>query len=548
MTMGNFADGAIDQDVAFKDITEDNLLDRVWRLENLYWIKNKKGQRVKLKLNFCQRFLITHMHYRNVILKARQLGMSTFIDILILDECLFNEDKSCGIIADKVENAKKLFDKIDYAWSKFDEELKTSLGLTLESDSATIMRFSNGSSISVGATLHGGTYQILHVSEYGPLCARAPDKAEIVKKSGLPTVDQGGIIFIESTAEGEDNDFHEICVDAMDLQQKGLPLSALDYKFFFFAWFDNPEYQLEVPWNEDGSLPDGLIPLSEEQYFLETEKIIGKTLTIEQRYWYVKTHQSLKEAMKEQHPSYPEEAFLSSGNKMFESSVIIEKQQNEVRTPIRTEGNIVIFTDYIRGHMYGIGGDVALGIGRDSSTICVIDFTAGEVVATMIDKWIKPDMLAYEMAKLGRMYGVCIIAPENNNMGHTTVTTLHKIYPNLFTAVVEGYNEDKQTARLGFTMSSATKGKIMTELSAAFTEGSLKVPDNRILMEARSFNKEDALIVNKAEMTRHFDLLIACAIAWAMRAYTSVTWESPESKLHVAKVRQAVSKGTNNYN
>ena len=60
-------------------------------------------------------------------------------------------------------------------------------------------------------SLRSGTLQYLHVSEYGKICAKFPDKAREVRTGALNTVDKNGIVFIESTAEGQDGHFFELC-------------------------------------------------------------------------------------------------------------------------------------------------------------------------------------------------------------------------------------------------------------------------------------------------------------------------------------------------
>ena len=77
----------------------DQFSDWRWRLDNLYWIIDKDGRRVQFRLNEAQAALFDDMHYCNVILKARQRGFTTFIQIFMLDACLFNDNIRAGTIA-----------------------------------------------------------------------------------------------------------------------------------------------------------------------------------------------------------------------------------------------------------------------------------------------------------------------------------------------------------------------------------------------------------------------------------------------------------------
>jgi len=526
------------------------LTDRLWRLENLYFIKNKQGAVIRFKLKASQRRLLSNLHSRNILLKARQLGMSTFIAVLFLDECLFKQNVSAAIVADKIENGKNIFKKIDFAWTQFPAPLKAALGLESSSDSSSEMSWSNGSSIKVGTTLHSGTYQCLHISEYGPMCAQSPEKADDIKKSALPTVPaDGGLVFIESTAEGEGNDFHQMCMDAMELEQKlRIPnsnggkreLFPTEYKFFFFPWYEEAEYRIK------GNVE---IPRRLVLYFDELQKSQGITLDIEQKNWYTLTEKDLKHRMKEQHPSTKEEAFLSSGNKQFNPEILERKMREEVREPEFVDGDFVIYSQYKRGHAYGIGADVGDGVGLDSSTACVIDFTENAVAATYKSSTIDPINFAFDLARIGTVYGGAIIAPENNRTGAATCSKLHEIYSNVYQQEIMGHIERKMTTRIGWATNAATKPRMMSELKAAIEadDDSLAIPDPTILREARMYAKEDNLIIASAtqllKTTKHFDLLIATAIAWQMRHHANISLEDPKAVHRVGRLRSRALAG-----
>ncbi|MBA0937121.1 terminase, partial [Escherichia coli] len=68
-----------------------------WRLNHLYKIQNEKGELVTFRMRPAQRQLFRNMHNKNIILKARQLGFSTAIDIYLLDQALFIPHLKCGI-------------------------------------------------------------------------------------------------------------------------------------------------------------------------------------------------------------------------------------------------------------------------------------------------------------------------------------------------------------------------------------------------------------------------------------------------------------------
>lgn len=234
--------------------------DQRWRLNNLYWIRDAHGGRVKFTMNPAQAALYEARHTLNLVLKARQLGMTTFIQLFMLDACLFNSNVAAGTVAHTLHDAEAIFrDKIRYPYSQLPAALRQAIPAVR--DSARELAFANGSSLRVGTSLRSGTYQYLHVSEHGAICARYPDKAAEIRAGALTTVHPGQTIFIESTAEGREGDFHDFCAAARAHAAEGRPLSALDFRFHFFPWWQHEGYALP---------PEGvMIPARLERYFAD---------------------------------------------------------------------------------------------------------------------------------------------------------------------------------------------------------------------------------------------------------------------------------------
>jgi len=79
------------------EFIQGKLNNRYWRLNNLYWIEDANGVKSKFRMNWAQRTFYAQFWWLNVILKARQLGMSTLIMVMQLDRCLFNDNQTCAI-------------------------------------------------------------------------------------------------------------------------------------------------------------------------------------------------------------------------------------------------------------------------------------------------------------------------------------------------------------------------------------------------------------------------------------------------------------------
>ncbi len=279
-----------------------NLKSRLWRLNNLYYITNKDGERIKFKLNWMQARLIESFHNRNIVLKSRQTGCSTFIQILFLDTALFNSNTNCGVIAHTLDDAKNLMsEKIKYAYDNLPEAIRYHRPCVTRS--ATEIKFVNHSKIKVGVSLRGGTYQLLHISEMGKIAARMPDKSREIRTGAFNTVPTDGFIIVESTAEGQDGDFYDMCERSMLKNTLGETLSPRDFAFHFFGWWEDPDCWMN---------PTGVKITTQAENYFEELKLQGIELNDGQKAWWVITKQDQKHDMGREYPATPVEAFKAA--------------------------------------------------------------------------------------------------------------------------------------------------------------------------------------------------------------------------------------------
>lgn len=280
-----------------------SLSDPVWRIDNIYRIQDKDGNDVKFVRNEAQRKYWQERWYRNCVLKARQLGLSTFIELLMLDSCLFYSNTSAGIVDFGLDDAVKKLDKIKFAYNRLPEFLKEQRPLVKDNTKEIV--FGNDSNIRVGTSHVGSTLQSLHVSEYGKIAAEFPDKAKEIKKGAFGTVAAGQMIHVEATARGNGGEFFDMVERSQDMAKEGRQLSQLDFKFHFFAWWQDPKYRLN---------PVTVVVSAElNEYFADVQAKTGVSLDAHQRAWYsAMLAQVGPDDMKTEYPSTPEEAFLVS--------------------------------------------------------------------------------------------------------------------------------------------------------------------------------------------------------------------------------------------
>lgn len=314
----------------------DCLGDWRWRLANLYFIVDEQGKKVRFEPNPEQLDLLSEMHFYNLVLKARQLGFTTLIDILALDQVFFTKDYTAAIIAHGLKEAGKIFrNKVQFPWKNLPDAVKALNPPVIVS--AGEMVFKNGSSISVGTSARSGTLQFLHISEYGKICRRYPEKASEIKLGSLPAVHAGGLVFIESTAEGTGGHFFEMVKEAEKLG--GKTPNDMEFKLHFYPWWKKDSYRLD---------PDGVMVEQEVlEYFDMLEDEHGIIVDDAQVAWYAVKRRLYKGDMKQEYPSTPEEAFSAAmEEKYFGEQMSIARRQGRIASiPVLTGAGVNLFWD-----------------------------------------------------------------------------------------------------------------------------------------------------------------------------------------------------------
>lgn len=334
--------------------------DPEWRINNLYYIQDKQGRRVLFKLNWAQQQLYDEMWYCNVILKARQLGISTYICILFLDRCLFNPDQAAGIIAHTKEDAQHMFRRVKYAYDGLPQSLKDAI--TCDNDTADMLKFSNGSSLRVGVSLRSSTFQFLHISEFGKICAKYPEKAQEIITGSLNTVAAGQYVFIESTAEGREGYFYDICKLAQS--RVGKDLSKLDYKFHFFPWWGDNAYRV-----------GNCLAMNKEilDYF---DHLLGLGIDLddEQKNWYAGKESIQGGDMRREYPSTPDESWEQSNEGMYYGKLITQARIEKRISHVPYDDSIPVYTAWD----LGLSDDMAIWFFQIyKKEIRLIDYEAG---------------------------------------------------------------------------------------------------------------------------------------------------------------------------
>lgn len=504
-------------------------------MNNLYKIKDKRGQLVTFKPNYVQ---LKHLvergaHGRNLMLKARQFGFTTLYCIDNLDEALW-ANQSGAIIADERQNAVNIFDIVKRAYVNLPDAIKPKTKTDTKHMYQFIQRYDGApldSMIYVALRIRSGTVQNLHVTE----SAYIKDRTELNagSKQAVPIT---GRISEETTGNGYE-DFYDTYMEA---KQKGVT-NPLDYKTYFYGWHENPEYALlgepltdksaqEIEIQERFRLSDAQLAWRRWKMSELKKKNIGYGLTGEQLF-------------KQEYPMTISEAFQSGAGSVFDNERI-----DKIITPDPlTDEQVLAHYDLPDGavpepeHLdmmarakrllgfkvkfwemptpdgeYVVGCDPSDGDGADDGAIDVWDKNTLRQVAQFVGK-VRPDELAEILADIGWVYNEAYIGVENNML--TTVLFLSKIYSRYYFESTVDEKTQRKTKKLGWNTNSRTRDLMIDDYLILFDEGHLTIRSILTLSQMRTFVKTTSGKREHAS-NKHDDVLFAGFVAIQMhRAY-----------------------------
>ena len=211
-------------------------------------------------------------------------------------------------------------------------------------------------------------------------------------------------------------------------------------------------------------------------------------------------------------------------------------RQEESKTIEETAG-FKIFHPFDSSHRTAGGHDISGGVGLDSSTSVYIDFDTmpARVIATFKTNKIKPEAFGYEIVRQNRLMGKCLEGIENN-YGTEALLICKQHNLNL-------YRTEKKDTKIvgskktdyGWNTNSLTKPKMLSSLAKAVKDGLIDLSDKDLIQECKSYTRNDLIenIKDPRITTRHFDLLIACAIAWQMKDFAIINEEEEDEDFNL---------------
>ena len=378
----------------------------------------------------------------NVVLKARQLGLSTIVAGYIAWLMLFHRDKNVLILATKLLSASNLVKKVKYIIKSLPEWLMIA---DVKIDNRNSFELTNGSQIKASATSgDAGRSEALSLLVL--------DEAAFIEKMNdlwtgvYPTLATGGRCIAISTPNGVGNWFHQTYVNS----ESG----------------ENEFHPIKLHWS--------VHPNRDQNWFEKETKNMSKR-EIAQEY---------------------ECSFNASGETVI-AAEDLEFLRNNTKEPKHRTGidrNYWIWKEFNSDHSYVLVADVARGDGKDNSVFHMLNLDTNEVVAEYQGKITTEDFSNLIMSA-GKEYGNCMVIIENNNLGFSVSEKIIAAgYPNIYFSTkgsaeyVDQVSAEGTTNTVpGFTTSHKTRPLIIAKLEEFIRNKSIKINSLRTVNELDTF-------------------------------------------------------------
>ena len=382
-------------------------------------------------------------HDYNIILKARQLGISTLVAGYSIWLALFHNDKNVLVIATKQDTAKNLVTKVRVMYS----ELPSWLKVKCVEDNKLNLRFVNGSQVkAVSSTEEAGRSEALSLLILDE--AAFIEKIDTIWTAAQQTLATGGRCLVLSTPNGVGNFFHKTWVDAES--------GANNFNFVKLHWTVHPDRDQE--WRD------------------EQDKLLGPSLAAQEC----------------------DTDFITSGQTVVDGLILEEYREKHCIDPVEKRGfdaNLWVWQQPNYTKDYIVCADVSRGDGTDYSAFHVIEVESMEQVAEYKGKISTRDFGNLCM-NTATEYNDALLVIENNNIGWAAIQqVIDRGYQKLFYAskdlqyvdthhqINNKYRADDRKMVPGFSITMKTRPLVIAKLEEFFREKLITVHSNRLIDE-----------------------------------------------------------------
>ena len=420
--------------------------DPVYFMRKYCYIQHPMRGKIKFNLYKFQEESLTEIENNryNVILKSRQMGISTLTAGYSLWSMVFNEDFNVLVIATTQNTAKNLVTKVRV----MNELLPNWLKIKTAEDNRLSLRYSNGSQIKAVSSspdaARSEALSLLIIDE-----AAFIDSIDDIWTSAQQTLSTGGRCIALSTPNGTGNWFHKTWV--------GASVEGSEFNDILLHWTQHPDKDQE--WRD-------------KQDSLLGEKMAAQECDCD---------------------------FVSSGNTVIGGELLQWMADNTVMDPIEERGpkkELWIWKYPEHDKRYLVSADVARGDGQDYSAFHVIDIETMEQVAEYKGQTPTKDY-GNMLVNIASEYNQALLVIENANIGWASIQqVIDREYKNLYyTYRHEGVNDPevqlnknydlqgKDKATPGFTTSSRTRPLLISKLDTYLREKACTIRSKRLIEE-----------------------------------------------------------------
>ena len=457
-------------------------------IRRLLKIRVKKGGVHYLKLNRAQREYSKEATKRNIVLKARQVGITTYIAARFFIQTITKPGTLTVQVAHSDESAQAIFNIVHRFWENLPNS-RVRRGALVKSRSnirqIVFPRLDSEYRVETaddnagrGMTIHN-----LHCSEVSRWPRGAADTLASLRAAVVPD----GEIVLESTPNGAAGVFYEEWEKA---EEKG-------YVRHFFPWWYETSYKEDVTRKKIEALTE------EEKELVRRHGLSDEQIAWRRSRWRIMQGQAAQE--------YAEDAvscFLASGECVFDMESIA-KAAKMAGPAFETDdnGRLQVWFPPANQRQYIVGVDAAGG-GTDGDYACaqVIERSTGLQCAELHGHF-PPYELARRVVKLGEKYENALVAVERNNHGYGVLAHLKDLsYDNLFS----------QGGQDGWLTSAVTRPAMIENLAAVLVTKPGLFRSPKLLAEMRTFVRHPDGHGAAADGA-HDDCVMAMAIALAVR-------------------------------
>ncbi len=461
----------------------------VWLQQHLK-IRTKLGEIQFLGMNPAQeaysRECAEKESKRNIVLKARQMGITSYIAARFFVQTITRPGTLTMLVAHDREAAEEIFRIVHRFWDNLEDDWRTGPLKTSHRSARELVFPRLDSEFTVTSADEnagrGRTIQNLHCTEVSRWGRAGGEALASLRAALVP----GGEIVLESTANGAWGQFYE---EWQRTEETG-------YTKHFFPWWYEESYK-------------SAIGPSFEKTVEEAELAKANGLTDEQMLWRRRQWAALRGMAVQEFAEDAVSCFRASGECFFDLESVDKALLGSIE-PSETRDNerLKIWLPVQPGREYVIGADPAGG-GADGDYACgeVIDRESGMQCAEVHGHWV-PREFAGKLAELGKEYNGALLAVESNNHGNAVLACLEEPlrYGNVF----------RQGERAGWLTTSVSRPAMIENLSTALIAEPWLFRSERLLNECRTFVRMANGNCRAAQGTND-DCVMAMAIAWGAR-------------------------------